>query len=66
MGVQNLWPLLEPVGRRVNIESIQNKKLAIDASTWVFQSIRAMRNENGEMVHTAHLQGFISRICRLM
>jgi hypothetical protein len=29
MGVQGLWSLLEPVGRRVNIEAIQNKRLAV-------------------------------------
>lgn len=29
MGVQGLWPLLEPVGRRVNIEALTNKRLAV-------------------------------------
>lgn len=29
MGVHSLWTLLEPVGRRVNIEAIQNKRLAV-------------------------------------
>ena len=29
MGVQGLWTLLEPVGRRVNIEAIANKRLAV-------------------------------------
>lgn len=24
-----MWPLLEPVGRRVNIEALSNKKLAV-------------------------------------
>ena len=32
MGVQGLWPLLEPVGRRVNIEALTNKRLAVGAS----------------------------------
>ena len=31
MGVQGLWPLLEPVGRRVNIEALTNKRLAVGA-----------------------------------
>ena len=31
MGVHGLWPLLEPVGRRVNIEALTNKKLAVGA-----------------------------------
>ena len=29
MGVTGLWPLLEPVGRRISIEALQNKWLAI-------------------------------------
>lgn len=29
MGVTGLWPLLEPVGRRVNIETLAGKKVAI-------------------------------------
>ena len=32
MGVQGLWPLLEPVGRRVNIEALTNKRLAVGVS----------------------------------
>lgn len=32
MGVQNLWTLLEPVGKRINIDSLKNKKLAIGKS----------------------------------
>lgn len=31
MGVHGLWPLLEPVGRRINIEAITNKRLAVGA-----------------------------------
>lgn len=93
MGVQGLWPLLEPVGRRVNIEALTNKRLAVgmywshtvvlgdvrergcrkpliccaaDASIWLVQFIKAMRNEKGEMLHNAHLLGFFRRICRLL
>ena len=29
MGVTGLWPLLEPVGRRINVETLSNKRLAI-------------------------------------
>ena len=91
MGVHSLWSLLEPVGRRVNIEAIQNKRLAVggwdlpvpwistiekkprgvqcnawsaDASIWIWQFQRAMRDDRGEMVKNAHLKGFFSRICR--
>lgn len=29
MGVKGLWTLLEPVGRRIDIEAISNKRLAV-------------------------------------
>ena len=32
MGVNNLWQLLMPVGRRINIESLEGKTLAVDVS----------------------------------
>lgn len=31
MGVHGLWPLLEPVGRRIDIQAISNKRLAVGA-----------------------------------
>ncbi len=31
MGVKSLWQLLEPVGKRINIEALQGKKLAVGA-----------------------------------
>ena len=33
MGVTGLWPLLEPVGRRINIQALAGKCLAIGACT---------------------------------
>lgn len=39
---------------------------AADASIWLVQFIKAMRNEKGEMLHNAHLLGFFRRICRLL
>jgi DNA excision repair protein ERCC-5 len=86
MGVQSLWTLLEPVGRRINIEALANKRLAVgmirfsekvpllldsgklscsvDASIWVNQFLKAMRNQQGEVIHNAHLLGFFRRICK--
>ena len=66
MGVKNLWSLLEPTGRRVNIESLGGKRVAVDASIWLVQFIKAMRDERGDMLHNAHLMGFFRRICRLL
>ncbi|KAL2645532.1 hypothetical protein R1flu_013119 [Riccia fluitans] len=66
MGVQGLWELLAPVGRRVSVDSLGNKKLAIDASIWIIQFMKAMRDENGDMIRNAHLLGFFRRICKLL
>ncbi|KAH7661726.1 XPG/Rad2 endonuclease protein [Dioscorea alata] len=66
MGVQGLWELLAPVGRRVSVETLAGKTLAIDASIWMVQFMMAMRDERGEMVRNAHVLGFFRRICKLL
>eukprot|EP00887_Chlorella_sp_A99_P002071 scaffold21.g2071.t1 len=66
MGVKSLWTLLEPVGRRINIEALRNKRMAVDASIWVYQFMQAMRDDRGEMLRNAHLHGFFHRTCRLL
>ncbi|KAF9626310.1 hypothetical protein IFM89_032159 [Coptis chinensis] len=66
MGVHGLWELLSPVGRRVSVETLAGKKLAIDASIWMVQFIKAMRDEKGEMARNAHILGFFRRICKLL
>ncbi|KZV55876.1 hypothetical protein F511_15726 [Dorcoceras hygrometricum] len=66
MGVHGLWELLAPVGRRVSVETLTGKKLAIDASIWMIQFMKAMRDEKGEMVRNAHILGFFRRICKLL
>jgi XPG N-terminal domain len=35
-----------------------------DASIWLVQFIKAMRNQEGDLVRNAHLRGFFSRICK--
>ncbi|TKY63259.1 DNA repair protein UVH3 [Spatholobus suberectus] len=66
MGVHGLWELLAPVGRRVSVETLAGKTLAVDASIWMVQFVKAMRDEKGEMVRNAHLLGFFRRICKLL
>ncbi|GKB77082.1 DNA repair protein UVH3 [Tanacetum coccineum] len=66
MGVHGLWDLLSPVGRRVSVETLAGKRLAIDASIWMVQFMKAMRDERGEMVRNAHILGFFRRICKLL
>ncbi|KAK7395619.1 hypothetical protein VNO78_16183 [Psophocarpus tetragonolobus] len=66
MGVHGLWELLSPVGRRVSVETLAGKTLAVDASIWMVQFVKAMRDDKGEMVRNAHLLGFFRRICKLL
>ncbi|KAI5072426.1 hypothetical protein GOP47_0012532 [Adiantum capillus-veneris] len=66
MGVQGLWELLAPVGRRVSVEALSGRKLAIDASIWIIQFMKAMRDDKGDMIRHAHLLGFFRRICKLL
>lgn len=37
-----------------------------DASIWMVQFMKAMRDEKGEMIRNAHLLGFFRRICKLL
>ncbi|KAL9256644.1 DNA repair protein UVH3-like protein [Drosera capensis] len=66
MGVHGLWDLLAPVGRRVSVETLAGRRLAIDASIWMIQFMKAMRDDKGDMIRNAHLVGFFRRICKLL
>ena len=66
MGVKDLWQLLAPIGRRISIETLEGKSLAIDMSIWLTQFIKAMRDEEGKMIKNAHLIGTIRRILKLL
>ncbi|CAO3607220.1 unnamed protein product [Cunninghamella blakesleeana] len=66
MGVKNLWTLLSPAARPVQLESLRSRKLAIDASIWIHQFMRTMRSEDGQVLTNGHLLGFFRRICKLL
>lgn len=66
MGVKDLWQLLGPIGRRVSVETLEGKTLAIDASIWITQFVKAMRDEDGKMVKNAHILGTLRRILKLL
>ena len=50
MGVQGLWELLQPVGRTVDLQTMANRRYAVDASIWITQFVKAMRDEEGAAV----------------
>ncbi|RWS10041.1 DNA repair protein complementing XP-G cells-like protein [Dinothrombium tinctorium] len=66
MGVKGLWQLLEPIGKPINLESLENKVLAVDFSIWLNQSIKGIRDKHGHPVQNAHIKGLFNRICKLL
>ncbi|KAJ1814135.1 DNA repair protein rad2, partial [Coemansia sp. RSA 2599] len=66
MGVKGLWTLLEPAARPVRLESLATKRLAIDASIWLYQLLKAMKDDEGNPLEDGHILGFYRRICKLL
>ncbi|KAF9089548.1 DNA repair protein rad2 [Mortierella sp. GBA35] len=66
MGVKGLWELLHPVARPIKMDTLSNKRLAIDASIWLHQFLRGMRDKDGQAIGNAHILGFYRRICKLL
>lgn len=66
MGVRGLWQIVGPVARPVRLESLSNKKLAIDASIWIYHFLKAVRDSKGNALVNAHVIGFFRRICKLL
>ncbi|KAH8920425.1 hypothetical protein BT69DRAFT_1222894, partial [Atractiella rhizophila] len=64
---KGLWQVLSPVARPINVETLGNKKLAIDSSIWLYQFQSAMRDKSsGRALTNAHILGFLRRICKLL
>ena len=66
MGVHELWDVVGPTARPVRLEALRNKRLAIDASIWIYQFLKAVRDKNGNPLKNAHIVGFFRRICKLL
>lgn len=66
MGVHSFWDIVAPTARPVKLESLQDKKMAVDASIWIYQFIKAMRDSEGNAIKSAHITGFFRRICKLL
>ena len=81
MGVKGLWRLLLPIGRRISIETLEGRILAIDASIWLtqFLTVAARQREqdllgdggsiggggNSKAYSSDYLVGFLRRLCKL-
>jgi len=67
MGVKSLWDLLALCGRRCSVDALDRKRLAVDASIWLIQFIKAMRDSStGEMMQNAPQLGLFRRLCKLL
>lgn len=68
MGVKGLWKIIEEAGRPIhNPESLIGQKIAVDASIWLYQFLRALPpGATGEAYSPLVLAGLFQRICKLL
>lgn len=66
MGVNSLWEIVGPAARPVKLEALSRKKLAVDASIWIYQFLKAVRDKDGNSLGQSHIVGFFRRICKLL
>lgn len=66
MGVQGLWQVLHPCARPTNLATLNRKRLAVDASIWIYQFLKAVRDKEGNALRNSHIVGFFRRICKLL
>ena len=66
MGVTGLWQIVQPCARPIKIETLNRKRLAIDASIWIYQFLKAVRDKEGNALRNSHVVGFFRRICKLL
>ena len=66
MGVTSLWSILQPCARPTKLETLNRKRLAVDASIWIYQFLKAVRDKEGNALRNSHVVGFFRRICKLL
>ncbi|KAM0288041.1 hypothetical protein ACHAQH_000109 [Verticillium albo-atrum] len=66
MGVNGLWTVLQPCARPTNLATLNRKRLAVDASIWIYQFFKAVRDKEGNALRNSHVVGFFRRICKLL
>lgn len=66
MGVTGLWTVVQPCARPIKIETLNKKRLAVDASIWIYQFLKAVRDKDGNALRNSHVIGFFRRICKLL
>ncbi|KAL9621132.1 MAG: hypothetical protein Q9160_004383 [Pyrenula sp. 1 TL-2023] len=66
MGVHQLWTIVAPCGRPIKLEALNQRRLAVDASIWIYQFLKAVRDKEGNVLRNSHIVGFYYRICKLL
>ncbi|KFY21365.1 hypothetical protein V493_07479 [Pseudogymnoascus sp. VKM F-4281 (FW-2241)] len=66
MGVTQLWSVLHPCARPTKLDALNRKRLAVDASIWIYQFLKAVRDKEGNALRNSHVVGFFRRICKLL
>ena len=66
MGVTGLWQIVHPCARPIKLETLNRKRLAVDASIWIYQFLKAVRDKEGNALRNSHVVGFFRRICKLL
>ena len=66
MGVQGLWHLLAPAGRRMKIAGLEGKTLAIDISIWMLRIMTGYINMGEKDFKLSFLIGIFKRIIKLI
>lgn len=66
MGVQGLWTVVQPCSRPTNLATLNRKRLAVDASIWIYQFLKAVRDKEGNALRNSHVVGFFRRVCKLL
>ena len=66
MGVNGLWQVVQPCARPTNLATLNRKRLAVDASIWIYQFLKAVRDKEGNALRNSHVVGFFRRICKLL
>lgn len=52
--------------RPIKLETLNKKRLAVDASIWIYQFLKAVRDKEGNALRNSHVVGFFRRICKLL
>ena len=66
MGVTGLWTVVAPTARPTSLASLNRKRLAVDASIWIYQFLKAVRDKEGNALRNSHIVGFFRRITKLL